>query len=140
PGPAPTAARTCSPRRSNRAERIEGAILMAIGSAKWTAPNKDSFAALCPATARSSTAGSGDVVRAQDEVEAHAIGEEVELHDVLHGAAVPCLGRMQRLHGHLVSEAERRIRWSRHDPRATGQGLGPDHAARAHGGAQRRVP
>src|SRR5690242_19102265 len=79
---------TCSPRRSNRADRIEGAILIRIGVAKGSWPNKGSFHF---SIRRNSAAVSAQVIRTQDQVLPHPACEHLDLDHVLRGSAEPHL-------------------------------------------------
>src|SRR5712692_7996595 len=111
--PASTASFTCSPRRSNRADRMEGAILIRIVPAKERGENKDSFPGASEVGRSMRVASSAEVIGLQREIQPEAEGEHVRLHDVLRSPAEPRDARMVPLHGDLMAESHRVIRRGR---------------------------
>src|SRR5207244_781428 len=104
--PASVASRTWSPRRSNRADKIEGAILMAIEARKEAAWNKISL----PVThaAREGRLGFclGPVERREFGDDLHPADEGHRLHYVSGVTAEPRFGRKPRSAALIASQAQ----------------------------------
>src|SRR2546422_6508454 len=107
--PASAASRTWSPKRSNRADKIDGAILMAIGLRNERAWNKISL----PQGVRRRegtrySARLGSMERREFGDDLHSANEGDRLHDVSDIATEPCFRRETRLPALIASEAHDR--------------------------------
>src|SRR5207245_968622 len=107
--PASAASRTWSPKRSNLADKIDGAILMAIGVRNERAWNKTSL----PQGVRRRegtrySARLGSMERREFGDDLHSANEGDRLHDVSDIATEPCFRRETRLPALIASEAHDR--------------------------------